>query len=263
MCREQAGAQSLRGCVEHIVTLRLFIDLFKKKKKPLFVAFIDFSKAYDRVPRMYLLKLLHRLGCGKVMLAALAAMYRITRFLFGSVLITAMLGVKQGSPSSCFLFTMFFDEFVRLLKQKSAPDGLLDWLHLLVLMDDTVIFATSHEKLKEKLNVLSEWCNQSGMVINEDKTKFMSFNCLERTPIQLETHAGPVTVMYCQQYTYLGSIFTSDGKISSSVKKHALSRVNAFNKLIPSLDKNSKREVEEKTRSQLLMLHEILKLLET
>ena len=238
VCREQAGAQLLRGCVEHIITLRLIIELFKKKRKPLFVAFIDFSKAYDRVPRMYLLKLLRKLGCGKMMLAALAAMYRITQFLLGSVLITAMLGVKQGSPYSCFLFTLFVDEFVRLLKQKSVHDGLLDWLHLLVLMDDTVIFATSHEKLKEKLNVLTDWCNQSGMVINEDKTKFMSFNCSERSPIQLETHAGPVTVSYCQQYTYLGSIFTSDGKIASSVKKHALSRVNAFNKLVRFLDKN-------------------------
>ena len=83
-----------------------------KKKPPLFVAFIDFSKAYDRVPRLYLLKLLIKLGCGKIMLAALASMYAVTKFVLGATMITATLGVKQGSLSSCFLFTLFVDEMV-------------------------------------------------------------------------------------------------------------------------------------------------------
>ena len=40
--REQAGAQAKRGCIEHIVTLRLIIDRCNRKKTPLFIAFIDF-----------------------------------------------------------------------------------------------------------------------------------------------------------------------------------------------------------------------------
>ena len=35
--REQAGAQAKRGCLEHIVTLRLLIDFAKRKKQTLFV----------------------------------------------------------------------------------------------------------------------------------------------------------------------------------------------------------------------------------
>ena len=167
-----------------------------KKKPPLFIAFIDFSKAYDRVPRSYLLNLLKKLGCGRVMLAALSSMYTVTKFLLGATLITATLGVKQGSPSSCFLFTLFVDELVRCFKEL-PDDSLLEWLHLLVLMDDTVIMATSHEKLCQKLNVLTEWCNRSGMVLNEDKTKYMSFNSNTKHPILLQTHAGLVKVKQC------------------------------------------------------------------
>ncbi len=49
--REQAGAQKGRGCLEHIVTLRLLVDTAKRKKEKLFVLFVDFSKAYDLIPR--------------------------------------------------------------------------------------------------------------------------------------------------------------------------------------------------------------------
>ena len=236
-CREQAGAQPKRGCQEHFVALRMIIDLFMKSKTPLFIAFIDFSKAYDRVPRSYMLKLLKRLGCGKVMIAALTSMYTVTQFLLGTTLITAVLGVKQGSPSSCFLFTLFVDELVRLMKL-SPPDGLLGWLHLLVLMDDTVIVATSHEKLCQKLDILARWCDQSGMVMNEEKTQYMSFNSTEKQPIILRTHAGVVIVSHCSEYVYLGCIITSDGKISSSIAKHVSSRGKSTNKLVRFLDKN-------------------------
>ncbi len=69
--REQAGAQNRRGCLEHIVTLRILTDLEKEK---LFVTFINFSQAYDLVARHMLVRILKRLGCGTVMLAVIAAM---------------------------------------------------------------------------------------------------------------------------------------------------------------------------------------------
>ena len=59
----------------HIVSLRLLCDTARRKKFKLFVTFIDFSQAYDRVPRIVLFKVLLRLGCGGAMLCALAAMY--------------------------------------------------------------------------------------------------------------------------------------------------------------------------------------------
>ena len=180
------------------MTLRLVIDRCVRKKQALFIAFIDFSKAYDRVPRNYLLNLLKSLGCGAVMLTALTSLFWTTKFVLGATLITAVIGVKQGSPTSCFLFILFVDEFVRLVKRRSGVDGFLGWLHLLMLMDDTVLFATSRTRLIEKLNLLAEWCNRCGMVINEDKTQFMAFvtnDPDDKSPIVLNLHHGVVKVI--------------------------------------------------------------------
>ena len=239
-CREQAGAQERRGCIEHIVALCLVIDRCVRKKCPLFIVFVDFSKAYDRVPRSYLLRLLKALGCGMVMLTALTSLFMVTQFILGSTIITAVLGVKQGSPTSCFMFILFVDEFIRLVKKHTDADGFLDWLHLLMLMDDTVIFATSRERLCQKLDILVKWCDASGMVLNEDKTKFMAFNSSEedKSPIILHLKHGRVIVEHCTEYKYLGAIITSDGKATSRISEHTTSKQKDMNKLTIFLQKN-------------------------
>ena len=154
-CREQAGAQPKRGCTEHLITLRLIIDYARHRKLKLFITYVDFSKAYDRVPRGKMFQVLKALGCGAIMLAALMALYTTTFSILGSAIITASIGVRQGSPTSCFLFVLFVDVLIRRLKA-CPDDGWLKWLHSLMLMDDTVIFATSRERMAEKLAIFAE-----------------------------------------------------------------------------------------------------------
>ena len=60
--------------------------------------------------------------------------------------------------------------------------------------------------------------------------------------------AGLVSVTHCTKYTYLGSIFTSDGKVQTSVEKHADSRANTLNKLVRFLDRNENAPFPVKKR---------------
>lgn len=48
---EQAGALRGRGCEEQILVVRLLIDIARHKTWPLYVAFVDYKKAYDMVDR--------------------------------------------------------------------------------------------------------------------------------------------------------------------------------------------------------------------
>ena len=108
--REQAGSQRGRGCLEHITTLRLITDFAVKKKIKLYIVFVDFSQAYDKVSRVVLFTILKRLGCGATMLMAL---------------ITASVGVRQGSPTSCLLFLLFVNDLIKMFKERCGPDGFL------------------------------------------------------------------------------------------------------------------------------------------
>ena len=71
---EQSGATKGRGCNEPIMMIRLLIDIARKTRKTLYICFIDFEKAYDKVNRYELMKRLDSKGCGTKFLNALKIM---------------------------------------------------------------------------------------------------------------------------------------------------------------------------------------------
>lgn len=235
--REQAGAQRGRGCIEHIVSLRLLTDYARKKKKKLFIIFVDFSKAYDLVPRHMLFEVLKRLGCGAIMLGTIIAMYSTTQSVIGTAIITTVIGVRQGSPTSCLLFILYVNDLIKLIKETCEPDGFLSWLHLLMLMDDTVLLATSRVNIIKKVKLLIKFCEKYGMVINESKTNLMVINGNFTDKENIHLHR--LVIKHCDIYTYLGSPFTSDGCISSAIKIHAQEKMAHFHKFIAFIEKNN------------------------
>ena len=163
---------------------------------------------------------LKSLGCGLVMLSALIAMYKVTNSVLGVALISATVGVRQGSPTSCFLFTIFVNTLIRWLKERCPEDGFLRWLHVLMLMDDTVILATTRQRLQDKLDILNEYCLSHGMVVNITKAKLMVINGDQDD--RRDVYIGELRISHCNEYVYLGAIFTSDGSTVSSISSETV-----------------------------------------
>ena len=74
-------------------------------------------------------------------------------------------------------------------------------LHTLLLMDDTVLLATSRESLIKKFQIIQLFCKRYGMSLNVKKTKFMVINNTpdDKVPIISEDFI----VEYCSSYLYL------------------------------------------------------------
>ena len=235
--REQAGSQRGRGCLEHITTLRLITDFAAKRKIKLYIVFVDFAQAYDKVSRVVLFSILKRLGCGATMLLALIAMYKTTQSVIGTTLITASVGVRQGSPTSCLLFVLFVNDLIKIIRERCGPDGFLAWLHVMIFMDDTVILSTTRNGIKAKLGLLKEFCVTHGMKINVSKTKFMVINgnIEDKNDLIIQD----MCVKMCKYYVYLGSPFSSDGLTSSSIKINANLRMCQALKFVSFCLKNN------------------------
>ena len=223
----QAGGQALRGCLEHILALRLIIDYAKNEKKKLFIVFVDFSKAYDRVPRKTLFDILKRLGCGRRFLGALISVYKKTVNILNSEYIRSTIGVKQGGPMSCLLFVIYLNVLALMLKGVGNDSFLLD-VHALMLMDDTVLLAGSRKSMIKKFTILMKFCKKYGMLVNEIKTKLMVINGTKADREQFTVES--VVVKHTISYIYLGSPFTENGKIKDVIQLHIKTRTADVNK---------------------------------
>ena len=241
----QAGGLEKRGCVEHIAALRLIFDYAKCQKVKLFVLFVDFSKAYDRVPRKTLFSILKKLGCGKRFLKALMAIYKNTINILNSEYVRSTVGVKQGGPMSCLLFVIYLNVLAVMLKLLGNDSFLVD-VHALMLMDDTVLLASTREKIIEKFSVLMDFCEKYGMKVNEVKTNLMVINGSDVD--RREFVVKGVTVKHAPSYIYLGSPFTEDANINSMIKLHVKSRMADLNKFKIFCCKNETMPYKFKTQ---------------
>ncbi len=93
--------------------------------------------------------------CGTAFLQALAASMKNILETIGSESFLARAGVHQGASTSCQLFTFFIKSTIDAIAT-SGPDGWLSNLHTLLLMDDTVILATSRKQMHKKLKLLKK-----------------------------------------------------------------------------------------------------------
>ena len=230
---EQAGGCTGRGCAEQLFTLRLLIEYARKTKQTLYIAYIDYVKAYDKVNRNILLRKLADHGCGQRYLQAIANSLKETTNVLGDVCFKSSSGVKQGAANSSSLFTFYINSTIRALKN-GGSDGYLENLHCLLFMDDTAILATSRDALQSKLSCLIEEAKHIDMEIHPEKSKFMTINTEDREPFCFDR----ITIGHVNKYMYLGSQIMN-ARIPDQVKANVDIKQNHLMKFSSFLKKNS------------------------
>ena len=154
------------------------------------------------------------------MLRAIQAIYKSTKNILKTAIVTSKIGIKQGGSSSGLLFVLYMDALAKMLRDACPNDGYLDTLHSLMLMDDTAILATSRQNLLKRFDGLVKFCEEYDMMINEDKTKLMVIN--GTADDRRSFRKGGVTVDHANEYIYLGSPFSATGCITTDMKEHAI-----------------------------------------
>ena len=134
-------------------------------------------------------------------LRAVIAIYKNTINILNSERIRSTVGVKQGGPMSCLLFIIYLNVLALMLKALGNDSFLLD-VHALMLMDDTVLLASTRKKMIDKFAILMEFCAKYGMEVNEVKMNFMVINGLGTD--RREFTISGVTVKHADSYIYLG-----------------------------------------------------------
>ena len=213
---EQGGFRKMHGTVDSLFILKMLIDKYVKSKPQrqrnlLFSCFVDFSKAFDTVPRKKLFDKFRTVGINGHFLEVLMSMYSNDKSAVKienkiTETFPCHIGVKQGCMLSPTLFNIYLSDLPEMLNIASTTEVMLRErpTNCLLYADDLVIFARSAEGLQRILNKLESFCEKVDLTVNLDKTKVMIFNNSGKSLNNYSFKYGTNKLENTKSYRYLG-----------------------------------------------------------
>lgn len=211
----QAGFRPGYGCSDQIFTVRALVERQRARGQRLYVCYVDFKQAFDRVPRDFLWGKLQRAGFDGWSMQAVQALYAdvpmCVKLSSGYTrCFSSLMGVKQGCPLSPTLFGLYLDDFQQGLEAAVGVEAaaLPAWesgvrVPVLFYADDQALIATSPEGLQRQLEYLASYSAQWGLTVNTVKTKVVVYAAAAPEGVPEFSYQGTV-VEQVPAFRYLG-----------------------------------------------------------
>ena len=215
----QFGFRSDHRTTDSIFIINEIMGKYRNSKKRLYLGFIDFRKAFDKIWRAALLLKLLKIGIGGQFYKVIKNMY--TQNLSAVKLdgvhaeyFDCPLGVRQGDGLSPTLFNVFINDVQDLFNCEDCHPAKYHGITIgcLLYADDLVIISESSSGLQASLDKLSEYCRQWKLEINVCKSKVMIASkrkvCSENNLL-----VNGEELEYVERYKYLGLYMTYNGSM--------------------------------------------------
>ena len=245
----QCGFRAARSTIDMVFSFRQLQEKCREHRRPLFIALIDPTKAFDLVSLTGLSTLLHRIGFPPKFLKLITSFHDdITVQHDGSCSdpFPIKSGVKQGCVFAPTLFGVFFSLLLRYAFRQSEHgmflhtrrDGSLFNLARLraktkvckvlliremLFADATALTAHTEESLQRLITCFADACTEFGLVISRKKTNIMGQDVSSTPQISISDH----TLEVVDNFTYLGSNISNnlsmDAELNVRIGKAATS----------------------------------------
>ncbi|KKO75094.1 endonuclease-reverse transcriptase [Vairimorpha ceranae] len=183
LAKEQAGFRTLEECTAQVATLYEVVKRRSIRNQSTYLAFIDYAKAYDKVPQGALLRKLESIGIGGHLLQVVKSLYEDPRMCVRvgsstSPVVNYHCGVRQGCPASPILFDLFINDLLQGMDGVAIP-GVSEAVSGLLFADDAVVMAESESALRRNLDLLTSWSEKHEMSVNASKCGIMKIRATE------------------------------------------------------------------------------------
>ena len=217
--------------------LRNIIEQSIELQAPLYINFVDFTKAFDSLDRSRLWKILRHYGIPSELVDLIRAMYAGSCC---SVIDNGKMsdwfdvktGVRQGCVMSGFLFIMAVD-WVMTNTVRNRRRGLrwrfTSMLEDLDYADDIALLASNCTHMQEKSSRLQAIGSFIGLEVNTQKTKIMRLNSRTQHPISI----NGTSLEDVDKFVYLGSEVGGYSGVESDISRRLCLARGAFVKLKP------------------------------
>lgn len=206
---EQAGFRKGFSTVDHIHTLELIIEKYQERQRPLYVAFVDYQKAFDTVSHSSIWESLREQEVADKYIKVIRSIYnnnssRVKLETIGPSF-PIKRGVRQGDPLSPTLFIAILEHVISKLDWKYSGINIQGmYLSHLRFADDLVLLSESSSQLQHMIHSLHSASVEVGLEINVSKTMAMTNS--EKRPIIINNNP----LEYTENYIYLGKRISFD-----------------------------------------------------
>lgn len=241
----QCGFRPGRGTTDMIFSARQLQEKCMELRRPLYMGFIDFTKAFDSVKRELLWEILMRFGCPKKFVQILKLLHddmSVTVAASGNTTepFRVRSGVKQGCVIAPTLFSIFISAVLHLAQDHLPPGisinyrtdgGIFNLRRLkaqtkacvasiaeLQYADDNVICALSEADLQATINAFFHAYARLGLAVNERKTQIL----YQPAP---NSHEAPPNIQISgknletvEHFSYLGSHLSASANIDEEIQ---------------------------------------------
>ena len=217
----QSGFRPKMGTREGIFNLRTIIERFLEKQKTVFICFIDYEKAFDRVYHEKIIECLNTIDMDNNDKRLITSLYwnqtASVQLEYGaSESFKIKRGVRQGCVLSPKLFNLYTEHIFR--EVEDLPGCIVGGTNFnnLRYADDTALIAESEEELQVIVDQVRSSSEVKGLRMNVKKTKTMAIS-RDRTP-EVKIVVKDTVLEQVKIFKYLGQLITDDGKCEREVR---------------------------------------------
>ena len=223
------------GTRNGIFVVRSITERAVEMQKDVYICFIDYTKAFDKVKHKELFEDLSKLDLHGKDLRLMTSLYWNQSACIRvdgecSKYIDIERGVRQGCVLSPDLFNYYSELILRELEKERGLRVGGQNITNLRYADDTVLIAESQEDLQRLLDVVVAESERKGLSINCKKTESMVISKKKEAPT-CNLKVKDKTIKQVSAFTYLGSTMTEDSRCVSEVKRRIALAKSAFSKL--------------------------------
>ena len=254
----QCGFRKGRGTTDMIFCLRQLQEKAREHMTPLYMVFIDLTKAFDTVPRSALWTVLEKLGVPPKMRNVIRSLHegmeaQVVHCGKVSDAFKVDNGTKQGCVLAPILFALYFAVMLKTAldnqnfgvpvcfrttgglfnirrftaKTKTSLENICD----LLFADDCALVSHSVSELQTIVDSFSKACKTFGLTISVKKTEVVH----QSAPNSTEDHPCSIKVdnkllKVPNKFCYLGSTITNKATLDDEIKVRLSKASSAFGK---------------------------------
>ena len=218
--KNQCGFKKDHRTEDNLFLLKTIHEKYvKKQNTKVYVAFVDFSKFFDKINRHVMLYKLLKYGITGNVYHIIKSVYAKTTYCIKigdkiSPTFSATNGLKQGCCLSPLLSNIFQNDLHDIFDERCDPIAIGSViLNSISWADDLILISKSKEGLQRCLNLLFLYCKKWGLEVNADKTKTMVFS--KQADKTTTFNFNNIPLKNVQDMVYLGFNFSYNGNIQS------------------------------------------------